>query len=165
MHTINSKLAAFAIATNILLCPTLLRADRNLTLNLICRGSGIATKSESANINTYDPKTKKYITSTAQSSSKEPFSGIAVVEISGHMGRIKLPQAMVPPLNTQDDGWFKIKELLVSDDEIAGSIKVNFLNNKSMRIDRHSGLMTIEGGGSNFSGQCEAVDHNAPTRF
>lgn len=163
MHTIKTRLAT--IATVMFLGPTLIHAENNLTLNLICRGSGIATKSESANINTYDPKTKKYVTSTAQSMGKEPFNGVAVVEISGHMGRIKLPEAMVPPLNTKDDGWFRIKDLMVNDDEIDGSIKVNFLNSKSLHINRHSGLMTIDGGGSSFSGQCEAVDQYGPKKF
>jgi hypothetical protein len=167
MHTVNTRLATIAIAIAIvmILCPQILRADSSVMLNLICRGSGIANKSESANINTYDPKTKKYTTTTAQSSSKEPFNGVAVVEIAGHMGRIKLPEPMIPPLNTRDDGWFKIKELVVNEDEITGKVTINFLNSKTLRIDRHSGLMTIEGGGSSFSGQCEAVDRAAPKKF
>ncbi|NTV08713.1 MAG: hypothetical protein HGA81_08960, partial [Chlorobium limicola] len=50
-------------------------------------------------------------------------------------------------------------------DVITGKIKINFLNSKNLRIDRCSGLLTIDGSSSNFSGQCEATDSNAPRKF
>jgi hypothetical protein len=161
----HARLSATALLLGLLFTSPLRADDYNMMLNLTCRGSGVATKNESANINTYDPKTKKYTTSSAQSSSKEPFQGIAVVEIAGSMGRIKLPEPMVPPLNTRDQGWFKINDLVVTPDVITGKVKVNFLNNKDLRIDRHSGLMTIDGSSGSFSGQCEATDRNAPAKF
>ncbi|NTU92852.1 MAG: hypothetical protein HGB29_01385 [Chlorobiaceae bacterium] len=165
MNTRHLRLSTAALALGLLFTAPLMADDYNLMLNLTCRGSGVATKSESANINTYDPKTKKYRTTTAQSSSKEPFQGIAVVEIAGGMGRIKLPEPMVPPLSTRDEGWFKINDMVVTPDVITGKIKVNFLNNKALRIDRRSGLLTIDGSSGSFSGQCEATDLNAPRKF
>jgi hypothetical protein len=149
-----------------LCCASSLRADDgNLTLNLTCSGSGVATRTETTSIRQYDPKTKKYTTANAKSMSKEPFQGIAVVEISGGMGRIMLPESLVPALNTRSDGWFTIHDLVVSPDVITGKIKINFLTSRNLRIDRHSGLLTIDGGSGNFSGQCEATDRNAPRKF
>lgn len=157
--------AARAIVFGMLIAPPLFADDDNLNLNLTCRGSGYSRKSESTNISSYDPETKKYKTVTAQTNSKESFEGIAVVEISGSMGRIKLPEQIVPPLNTRSDGWFNIHDLTVTPDLITGDVKINFLNSKKLRIDRRSGLMTIEGGGTSFSGQCVATDRNAPRKF
>jgi len=149
-----------------LCCASPLRADDgNVTLNLTCSGSGIATRSETTTISQYDPKTKKYTRANAQSTRKEPFQGIAVVEISGGMGRIRLPEPLVPPLNTRSDGWFSIHDLVISPDVITGKIKINFLNSKNLRIDRRSGLLSIDGSSGNFSGQCEASDRNAPRKF
>jgi len=149
-----------------LCCASPLRADDNyVTLNLTCYGSGVATRTESTNISRYDPKTKKYATTNAQYTSKEPFEGTAVIEISGDTGRIKVPEPLVPSLNTRSDGWFAIRELVVTSDFITGKVKLNFLNNKHLRIDRRSGLLTLDGSSGNFSGQCEAVDRYTPRKF
>jgi hypothetical protein len=165
MNNRNTWIAAIALSLGMLFSSVLRADDDNLNLNLTCRGSGYARKSESTNISRYDPETKKYTTATAQTNTKESFDGIAVVDISGGMGRIKLPEQMVPPLNTRSDGWFNMHDINVTPNLITGSVKINFLNSKKIRIDRRSGLMTIEGGGTSFSGQCEATDRNAPRKF
>lgn len=139
--------------------------DNNLTLNLTCFGSGIATKTESTNISTYDRKTKNNSTTTVSSTHNEHFRGVVVVEIADGTGRIKIPEPLVPSLNTRDNGWFKIKDLDVTHDAITGRIKLNFLDVKSLRIDRHTGLLTIEGGGENFSGDCTATERDTPRKF
>lgn len=165
MKTISLRLSALALALGMLFPPALHADDYNLRLNLSCRGSGTATKSETTYVNHYNPRTEKYSTTTAQTSRKEDFEGFVVVELADGRGRIKLPEPMVPPLNTRDNGWFKIHDLVVNPDEITGTIKVNFLNKQNLRIDRRSGFLTIDGGSGSFSGQCDAVDRNSPRRF
>ncbi|NTV91796.1 MAG: hypothetical protein HGA72_00520 [Chlorobiaceae bacterium] len=165
MQNLKSRISTMALALGMLLSPSLQAEEYNLNLNLLCQGSGSATKSETTYINQYDPKTRKYSRTTAQTSSKQPFDGIVVVELSDGQGRIKLPDPMVPPLNTRDNGWFTIRNLVVNTNEITGTVKVNFLDNKHLRIDRRSGLLIIDGGDSSFSGKCSAVNQNTPRQF
>ena len=158
-------LSALALAVGMLFSPVIQAEEYDLRLHLTCRGSGTATRSETTYVNHYNQRTHKNSTTTAQTSRKEDFEGFVVVELSDGRGRIKLPEPMVPPLNTRDNGWFKIHDLVVNSDEITGTVKVNFLNKQNLRIDRRSGFLTIDGGGGSFSGQCDAVDRDTPRRF
>jgi hypothetical protein len=90
---------------------------------------------------------------------------MAVVDITNGVGRIKIPEPLVLSINTRDRGWFKIKELVVDQNVITGRITLNFLNKKDLRIDRRSGLLTLDGRNDSFSGQCEATEHDAPRKF
>jgi len=58
-----------------------------------------------------------------------------------------------------------IDDPAVTADFITGKIKINFLNSKQLRVGRRSGLLPVEGGRGNSSGQCEATDRNAPRKF
>lgn len=165
MKMFKLSLSAVALVLGMLFSLNLHAEDDNLRLNLICEGSGSARKTETTYINQYDSNTKKYNRASAQTSSKQPFDGIVEVKLSDGSGKIKLPDQMVPPLNAGDDGWFKIHDLVVNSRKITGSIKINFLNSQQLRIDRRSGLLTIDGGGSSFSGRCSAVDEDSPRKF
>lgn len=134
-----------------LCCASPLRADDNyVTLNLTCYGSGVATRTESTNISRYDPKTKKYSTTNAQYTSKEPFEGTAVIEISGDTGRIKVPEPLVPALNTRSDGWFAIRELVVTSGFHYRKGQAQFSQQQAFAYRPPPGLLTLDGSSGNF---------------
>lgn len=66
-----------------------------------------------------------------------------------------MPRTMLPPLRGGEDGWFKIKNLEVSDNEIAGSVAVNFINNPKLIIDRRTGLLRLSGKSGDYVGECQ----------
>jgi hypothetical protein len=72
---------------------------------------------------------------------------------------------MLPPLHGGADGWFKLKNVTVDDRSIKASAAVNFMNNPKVYVDRVTGAITISGKAGDFSGQCEAMDPQAPKKF
>lgn len=53
------------------------------------------------------------------------------------------------------DGWWEVRELVVTDTEIGGRIKYNMFASDRFRIDRRTGELTSTGG---FSGQCRKLE-------
>jgi hypothetical protein len=79
--------------------------------------------------------------------------------------RIRMPRTMLPPIHGGSDGWFKLKDVKVTDRAITASAAVNFINNPKVHIDRLTGTIAINGKAGSYSGQCEAVDPNAQRKF
>jgi hypothetical protein len=131
---------------------------------LICDGSGEVSDTETSYNSNYDRKGHDTKTSTSQTIVKRPFSGTAQVDINGPMARVKLPNAMLPPISGGDDGWFAMSELQVSDQEIAGKIRINFLNKPKVEIDRRSGVISIASGLNSFEGRCELLEEGEDGR-
>lgn len=69
--------------------------------------------------------------------------------------QINLPSAALPALNSAKEGWLNVKDLSISDTQIAGKVRLNFLNSSRFRIDRRTGVMTSDGG---FQGVCQKQD-------
>jgi hypothetical protein len=79
--------------------------------------------------------------------------------------RIRVPRTMLPPLHGGDGGWFKLKNVVADARSIHASAAVNFMNNPKVFIDRVTGTISISGKAGDYSGQCEAVQADAPAKF
>jgi hypothetical protein len=144
-------------------------------LNLTCVGGGTANKPAMATVNSYGT-TSGTVGTTPFSASG---SGTSTVTTMRHQGfedqvdlrlfagddRIRMPRTMLPPLHGGTDGWFKLKNVTVDDRSIRGSAAVNFANNPKVYIDRVTGAITISGKAGDFTGQCQAMDPQAPKKF
>ncbi len=139
-------------------------ADEPLKLNLSFNGSGSVLGNQTHVENRYNFKSKKLESALVTDSGRKPFNGSGYVEIAGNNARIKLPSPMVPLLSGGNGGWFIVNDLWVNDDEITGTVRINALNKPKLRIDRHSGQITLAGGFADFSGQCDLVRPDAPQR-
>ncbi|MBC2653603.1 hypothetical protein [Novosphingobium aerophilum] len=78
--------------------------------------------------------------------------------LEGSEGRIRLPRTMLPPIHGGEDGWFKLKSIVMNDREITASAAVNVMNNPKVRIDRYTGAISISGKAGDFTGQCRKYD-------
>lgn len=78
--------------------------------------------------------------------------------LEGDEAQISIPAHLLPQIHGGNGGWFKVKNLVVTDSEITGKAAVNFLTNPSFRIDRQTGVMTSSGG---YRGTCTATDPTA----
>lgn len=137
-----------------------------LPIALTCSGSGTATDSETTFTNTYDRKTKSYEHGTEMANVKRPYNGSSSVEISVGAARIKLPSAMIPPLETSNrEGWFPIQDFSMNEREIKGTIRINILNKPKLLINRMTGTITLSGAYSDFTGQCERIAADAKPKF
>lgn len=87
-----------------------------------------------------------------------PFDDQVNLWIDGAEGQVRMPRSMVPPLHGGSGGWFKIKSLRVTENEITGSVGVNFANRPKIRIDRITGNISISGKVGDYSGRCSKYD-------
>ena len=65
--------------------------------------------------------------------------------IEGGQGKARLTRVMLPKLRGGDGGWFGIKDIRISGNEIAGSVAVNFANHPKLILDRIAGTVTLSG--------------------
>ncbi len=171
MRTIRSRLASIGgcaaalIALGVFATAGTAAQDEPKEINLVFNGNGSVLATQTTLVSNYDFKTRSRGIGTAQTTGRRPFSGSGYVEISGRSARIKLPNAMMPLLRGDNDGWFTIDDFFMNDREITGSVRINALNKPKLRIDRGSGSITLSGGMSDFSGQCDLIDSGAKRRF
>ena len=132
-------------------------AEETKRLDLVCLGEGSANRTTSSTVyatNSYGESGRANIVGN----SREPFEDQVNLWISLDEGRLRMPRTMLPTLRGGEDGWFKIKNLEVSDTEITGSIAVNLINNPQLRIDRVTGLISISGRSGRYLGHCVRYD-------
>ena len=75
-----------------------------------------------------------------------------------------MPGAMLPALRGGDNGWFKLKSIVINDREITASVAVNPLNNPKMRLDRMTGSISLSGKAGDYTGGCQKFDPEATER-
>jgi len=93
------------------------------------------------------------------SSSHVGYDDEVAVEIEGDTGRIRVPDGVKPRIRSGgEDGWWKLKDVRVGDNEIKAKFTLNFMNSPEVTIDRLSGHIAIRGKAGNFSGTCEPYD-------
>jgi len=129
-------------------------------INLVCSGQG--EKMGSAYVNTleWDKYDHKYRTRSGVQTEMQGFASAVTLQIYGDDGRIRLPEKLIPPLNSGGDHqhWWQLYDVIVGNDEIRASYRLNGLNKPKIRIDRQTGAITIKGTGQDFSGTCDKVD-------
>lgn len=118
--------------------------------DLVCTGTG--DKLESRTDYDWDSRHHEYRDHT--SLGRAQVGGTAQVEIHGGEGRVRLPESLLPPLNSGERGnWFPIHDLVIGADRIQGALRINGLNKPGLTIDRRSGRMVLDGLES-FDGTC-----------
>lgn len=129
-------------------------------LNLVCTGHGEAMASEYVRSLEWDRYDHKYRPKEGLESKMRGFESAVTLQIDGDDGRIRLPEKLIPPLNSGGDHqhWWQLENLILSEAEIKASYRLNGLNKPKLRIDRNSGEISIKGTGQDFSGICQKID-------
>jgi hypothetical protein len=125
---------------------------------LVCLGAGSANRATTTYGSAYDNGGNS---AWGQSVSRRevPFDDQVNIELSGDGGgRVRMPRAMLPPIRGGDNGWFKISDVRRTDNEITGTIGVNFMNKPKLRLDRMRGSVSISGKAGDYSGTCQPYD-------
>ena len=88
------------------------------------------------------------------------FDSAVTIQIYGSDGRIRLPEKLIPPLNSGGDHqhWWPLTDVIVGRNEVRASYRLNGLNKPKIDIDRQTGEISIKGTGQDFSGICDKVD-------
>lgn len=129
-------------------------------INLICTGRGEKLQSGYVNMLEWDKYDHKYRTRSGVQTEMRGFASAITLQIYADDGRIRLPDKLIPPLNSGGDHqhWWQLDDLIVGANEIRASYRLNGMNKPKLRIDRTTGAITIKGFGQDFSGTCDKVD-------
>jgi hypothetical protein len=144
-------------------------------LNLTCGGAGTANKvtvasgstsgSFMGSVGTTPISGSTYGTTTVTGHRQQGFEDQVDIRLFGGDDRIRMPRTMLPPIHGGADGWFKLKNVVADARSIHASAAVNFMNNPKVYIDRVTGTISISGRAGDYSGQCQAMQVDAPARF
>ena len=133
------------------------------TLNLQCRGEGSANETRTTMVQVQN-NSGGSAWGTAQRQDAVGFSDQVDFKIDGDQATIRMPRSMLPTFHGGDDGWMKVKHLEISDREITGKVAVNPINSPKLRIDRLTGVLSLNGKAGSFIGDCRAFDPSSATR-
>ncbi len=134
--------------------------DSGNRLNLICGGQGAANKPTTSNAYAWDNQGGS-ANATINGTRSVGFGDEVALWIEGGDGRLRMPRAMLPAIRGGDNGWFKLKSIVITDREITASVAVNALNNPKMRLDRMTGSISLSGKAGDYTGGCEKFDPEA----
>ncbi|MFC3713238.1 hypothetical protein ACFOMD_11680 [Sphingoaurantiacus capsulatus] len=129
-------------------------------INLICMGGGNKLTTAPTTSLEWDKFDHKYRTKTGYEMASRGFETAVTIQIQGQEGRIRLPDNLVPPINSGGDHqhWWELRDVIVGENEIRAEYRLNGLNKPKIRIDRTTGTISIKGTGQSFDGRCDKVD-------
>jgi hypothetical protein len=135
------------------------------SIHLICQGTGVAMSSDTTVGSAYANNGVE-VQGNSTTYSRQRTAERVTVELEGNVGRIQMPNALIPPLNSGGkNGWWPLDRLVVGDAEITGRFTLNFLNKPQVRIDRRTAQISIRGfAGLGFDGDCETFDPDPAAR-
>lgn len=146
-----------------------------VALNLVCGGGGTANKvsfstyqgssNASGLVGTDHVSLNGNSSGTITTQRQQGFADQVDVRLFSGDDRIRMPRTMLPLIRGGSEGWFKLKDIKVTDRAITATAAVNFMNNPKVHIDRLTGTISINGKAGSYSGQCAAVDPNAQRKF
>ena len=141
--------------------PASVSAQEALVVDLECPGSGIGTVSDGTTSTVVSDNYGNSAHGVATTRRAMHIEDTVLIRIRGGEGEIKPPSAALPPVNSGKGGWFKIKDLKVSEYEISGKVSYNFIASSKFKIDRSTGLLTSTG---TFRATCHAIERTPESR-
>lgn len=133
------------------------QAGEPLNLHLVCSGAGSQEKPTSSSAYAHD-NWGNSATVTANGSRTVGFDDQVRIDIEGAGGRIRIPQTMLPPIRGGKDGWFELRNVEATADDIRAVATINFLNKVKLRVDRVTGTASFTVKNGQFSGRCAPYD-------
>lgn len=127
-------------------------------MTLTCMGGGIAVKPDTADVS-------GDVNASVTGTRDRAFTDQVDVELDGTEGRIRLPRTTLPVIRGGEAGWFRLRNVRVTDRTITATAAVNFINRPKVHIDRVTGTITINGMNGDYNGRCEKVDAEAERQF
>lgn len=142
------------------------------TLDLMCFGGGSANKADvttaygTSNFSGSAMGGGQFATFSGSGSGtatiigqrSQAFGDQVSLRMQATEGRVRMPRTMLPAIRGGEDGWFKLQNIKIKQNEITASVGVNFINNPKLRLDRYSGAISISGKAGDYTGRCRRFD-------
>ena len=127
-------------------------------INLICHGDGERLTFNDRHGYVWDDRRQRYIPQSIPGYGNEQYDAFVTIQLNGDRGRIRLPQSMVPPINSGGTrGWWDLDNIRYSSSRITARYRFNGLNRPTLTINRRTGAISIAGL-NRFNGSCVALD-------
>lgn len=143
--------------------PTEQALEQGGRLDLMCFGGGAANKPTFGSAygwNSYGGSGGAIFSGQRSQGFEDQVS----LRMQGAEGQVRMPRTMLPPIRGGQDGWFKLSNVQIKQNEITASVSVNPFNSPKLRLDRYSGSISISGKAGDYSGQCRRFDPAAMQR-
>lgn len=127
-----------------------------LDLHLMCRGAGVGSSGSQATATSHDWSTGQTVQTTVTGSEARGFEDDVRIDIADQTGRIRLPSALMPPIHGGQNGWFDLRKIEASRDEITAVATINLFNKIKLRVDRLTGGASFTTKDGSFQGRCIA---------
>ncbi len=132
-------------------------------LVLVCYGDGQRPTTEYHSGYEWDNNSRRYVPKDRTEWTTQHYDTSVTLEIDGDRGRIRPAKNMLPPLHdAADDGWYSLRHVAVTPDEIRGEFTFNGFNRPKLKVDRRNRHISLEGM-THFTGTCDRAD--AARRF
>ena len=80
------------------------------------------------------------------------------VDIANGVARVRVPRHYLPPWHGGNEGWFEVKDLVITDAAISGTVLINFARHPKLRVDRHTGAVELDGNLGTYQGECRPYE-------
>ncbi|MBJ7412506.1 MAG: hypothetical protein JHD15_19405 [Phenylobacterium sp.] len=134
-------------------------------LELVCAGQATNVVEESSDVTVSESNGDQ---STGSISSRRRVKSEVSyrIRVDGAAGSIRIPPSQIPTLRSGGkDGWWPLSDVVISDDRISATYRLNFLNKGKLAIDRGTGAIDMTAYGLTFSGTCERAPAVAERKF
>jgi hypothetical protein len=120
-------------------------------LNIVCTGT--ALKDESVGT------TLDFLAGNVRTEKVGTMDSVSFQINSDNTGTGRLPRRLQSPYREANpDGSFRLIEVVRGQDEITGKVRLHAMYKPKFRLDRITGVLTLNGSLGDFSGRCEAYD-------
>lgn len=126
-------------------------------LSLVCDGGGSANRITSTTAQGWD-SSGNAASAVVTGHRSVGFEDQLQLWIEGGEGKARLPRVMLPPLHGGEGGWFALKDIRITDNEITGTVTVNVVNHPKLILDRLVGSVSLSGKAGQFNGRCRKFD-------
>jgi hypothetical protein len=124
---------------------------------LACRGSTIGSMATGSQSTVVQDSTGKVVTGRSVDSEVREIGAVMQFRLNGDDPRANIPRILAPETAVSKGGWYRVRELQISEDFVRGRMIYNLFESSRFEIDRRTGILTTTDG---FQGDCEAVDVN-----
>ena len=122
---------------------------------LICQGSTVGSMETGGTSAVVTDSDGNILTGRSVDTEVRAINAVIQLRLNGDDPRVNLPRFFAPQVASSKGGWYRVKDLEVSDDFIRGKVVFNFMQSSRFEIDRRTGILTSEKG---FQASCEAAD-------
>jgi hypothetical protein len=127
-----------------------------LNLRLLCQGQRVDAPSEAMVTAPNDHNASHDASARGPADRPSRIGGRIDVTVVGERVRINPASILHSSFGGEPkDGWYELSDVVIDQDQIAGTVRLSALQKPHVRIDRHTGAIHVGGTGMRFDGDCE----------